>query len=235
MYIVVTGASRGIGNQIVRVLSEHSPTKIIGIARNYKNLCELRDFCLKVSKTEFIPIAYDFKQIIENEPQLAGLIKQHTDTVNILINNAGTLVSKPFEQISAEEIERTFTVNYTAPALLIKNLMPLLLKGKAHVVNITSMGGFQGSSKFKGLSHYSASKAALAILTEVLAEEYKNEGVKFNALALGSVQTEMLAEAFPGYKAPVSAEEMGKFIADFALNGHRIFNGKVLPLSVTTP
>jgi NAD(P)-dependent dehydrogenase (short-subunit alcohol dehydrogenase family) len=118
---------------------------------------------------------------------------------------------------------------------MIKNLLPLLKAGNAHIVNITSMGGYLGSAKFNGLSHYSASKAALAILTECCAEEYKNDHLSFNALALGSVQTEMLGEAFPGYKAPVNAEEMGEFIANFAINGNRFFNGKVLPVSMSIP
>ena len=105
----------------------------------------------------------------------------------------------------------------------------------AHIVNIGSMGGFQGSSKFPGLSAYSASKAALHTLTECLAQEFTEQGIKVNCLALGSAQTEMLEKAFPGYESPVMAFEMGKYIADFALTGHRFFNGKVLPVAVTTP
>ena len=97
------------------------------------------------------------------------------------------------------------------------------------------MGGFQGSSKFPGLSLYSASKGAVAVLTEAMAEEFKDEGISVNCLALGAVQTEMLEEAFPGYKAPLSADEMGKYIAGFALTGNRYFNGKILPVSVSTP
>ena len=105
----------------------------------------------------------------------------------------------------------------------------------SHIVNITSMGGFQGSSKYKGLAYYSASKAALACLTECLATEFSEAGIKVNCLALGAVQTEMFEEAFPGYKAPVDAREMGEFIADFALKGHKFFNGKILPVAVGNP
>jgi NAD(P)-dependent dehydrogenase (short-subunit alcohol dehydrogenase family) len=235
MNVVVTGASRGIGYQIVQSLAKAGVLKIIGISRNYKQLCQLKEICSQLSMTEFIPLAYDFQQITAAEPQLAGMIKQHFNHIDILINNAGTMVSKPFENITFDEINRVFNVNYVGPALLIKYLLPLLRAGQAHVVNITSMGGYQGSIKFKGLSHYSASKAALAVLTECLAEEYKTEGLVFNALALGAVQTEMLAEAFPNFKAPVSAEQMGEFIANFAMNGKTFFNGKVLPVSLSTP
>jgi len=235
MNVVVTGASRGIGLEIVKALAKSGVLKIIGISRNYKQLCDLKDVCSQLSMTEFVPLQYDFQQILMSEPKLAGLIKQHMNHIDVLINNAGTLVNKPFEQISADEISRVFTVNYMAPSLLIKNLLPLLKAGQAHVVNITSMGGFQGTAKFKGLSHYSASKAALASLTECLAEEYKMDGLVFNALALGAVQTEMLSEAFPNYKAPVTSEQMGEFIANFSLNGKSFFNGKIIPVSLSTP
>jgi NAD(P)-dependent dehydrogenase (short-subunit alcohol dehydrogenase family) len=97
------------------------------------------------------------------------------------------------------------------------------------------MGGFQGSMKFKGLSYYSASKAALACLSECLANEFADSNISVNCLALGAVQTEMLEEAFPGYKAPVTAKEMAGFISYFAINGHKFYNGKILPVAVSTP
>ena len=106
----------------------------------------------------------------------------------------------------------------------------------AHVVSISSMGGIQGSLKFGGLAAYSSSKGALITLSEILAEEYKERGIIFNTLALGAVQTEMLAEAFPDYyKANISPQEMAHYIADFALNGSKVFNGKVLQVANTTP
>lgn len=234
MNVVITGASRGIGYQLVLEFARRGASKILGIARNYKQLCLLKELCHeKFPSVDFIAVAYDLQGITQNEPQLAGLIKQNLQKVDIVINNAGLLNKKPFESCSADDILRVFDVNYFGPALLIKNLMPLLKVSKGHVVNITSMGGFQGSVKFKGLSHYSASKAALTVLTECLAEEYKEDGVTFNALALGSVQTEMFSEAFPGIHAPVNPEEAASFIAEFATNGKRYFNGKVLPVSLS--
>jgi NAD(P)-dependent dehydrogenase (short-subunit alcohol dehydrogenase family) len=235
MNVVVTGASKGIGFQIVQAFAKLGALKIIGVSRNYKQLIQLKEICSQISMTEFVPVSFDFQNILQNESQISGIIKQHLTRIDILINNAGTMVRKPFDIISSEEMDRLMKVNYFAPALLIKNLIPQLKSGLAHVVNITSMGGYQGSVKFSGLSHYSASKAALTCLTECLAEEYKEEGISFNALALGAVQTEMLAEAFPECKAPLTAEEMGEFIANFAINGRRFFNGKVLPVTISTP
>jgi NAD(P)-dependent dehydrogenase (short-subunit alcohol dehydrogenase family) len=68
-----------------------------------------------------------------------------------------------------------------------------------------------------------------------MAEEFKEESIRVNCLALGSAQTEMLSKAFPDFKAPLTAEEMAKFIAYFTVQGHTYFNGKVLPVAVTTP
>lgn len=97
------------------------------------------------------------------------------------------------------------------------------------------MGGVMGSVKFDGLSLYAATKGAVSILTESLAAEFAQQGVAVNALAFGAVDTDMLRTAFPNYKAPVTATEMGSFVADFALKGHKFFNGKVLPVSSSTP
>ena len=97
------------------------------------------------------------------------------------------------------------------------------------------LGGVQGSVKFPGLSAYSSSKGAVITLTELLAEEYKETGPSFNVLALGAVQTEMLEEAFPGYRAPVTALGMATYIKDFALTGQKLYNGKLLQVSNSTP
>ena len=154
--------------------------------------------------------------------------------MDALINNAGSLIDKPFLETSSEEFKRVYRVNVFAVASLTRLIFPLI-NVKGHVVNISSMGGIQGTAKFPGLSAYSSSKGGLIILTELLAEEFKETGPAFNALALGAVQTEMLGEAFPGYKAPISASEMASYILDFAFNGQQLYNGKVLPIASSTP
>ncbi|MGB5693734.1 MAG: SDR family oxidoreductase, partial [Flavobacteriaceae bacterium] len=155
-------------------------------------------------------------------------------SVDILINNAGSLVNKPFMETSIEEFVGVFQVNVFGVAGLIQTIVPYMGKS-GHVVNISSMGGIQGSAKFPGLSAYSSSKGALITLSELLAEEFKETGPMFNALALGAVQTEMLEEAFPGFKAPVTALEMAEYIKRFAQEGNLYFNGKVLQVSNSTP
>ena len=125
-------------------------------------------------------------------------------------------------------------MNVFGVAEITKGILPFLQRG-SHVVTMSSMGGIQGSMKFGGLAAYSSAKGAVITLSELLAEEYKEQQIAFNVLAIGAVQTEMLAEAFPDYKAPLSAQEMANYIYDFSLTGNKFYNGKVLQVSSTTP
>ncbi|MBL6646612.1 MAG: SDR family oxidoreductase [Flavobacteriaceae bacterium] len=219
--IIVTGASRGIGRAIVDVFKSQGH-RVWALSRNTAELSQLPD-------VESVSLD------IGNEHEIKNWISSFDDqTFDVLINNAGLLVNKPFSETTAKDFEAVYRVNVFGVANLIRNLLPLLTP-QTHIVNISSMGGINGTSKFPGLAAYSSSKGALGILTELLAEEFKDHGPSVNALALGAVQTEMLEEAFPGYKAPLDADQMASYIADFALNGHLFYNGKVLPLSSSTP
>jgi NAD(P)-dependent dehydrogenase (short-subunit alcohol dehydrogenase family) len=154
--------------------------------------------------------------------------------IDILINNAGLLINKPFAALTHQDFTESYQVNVIGIMEATQVLLPLLAPN-AHIVNISSMGGFQGSLKFAGLTAYSTSKAALCAFTELFAEEHKSTGIHMNCLCLGAVQTEMLSAAFPGYVAPTSAAEMAHFIADFALNSGAFFNGKIIPVSSSNP
>jgi short-subunit dehydrogenase len=231
--ILITGASRGIGYAVVKKLTFQGDHHILAMSRNIIGLEILKEDCDYTN----LRVKYFNLEDEINLPKIKELVSEFPNgKIDILINNAGVLINKPFEEFNLDDMLKIFHVNFFSAAELIRNLIPYMGKNsKSHVVNISSMGGFQGSSKFSGLSVYSASKAALSCLTECLAEEFKERNISFNCLALGAVQTEMLAEAFPGYKAPLLATEMADYIADFALNGNRFFNGKVIPVSVSTP
>ena len=233
MNIVVTGASRGIGYELVKQLSNDPSRNILAMARNLEALKELRSACREQSGSEIIIESVD---ISENgfQTRLEERMDRMMPRVDILVNNAGLLINKPFADLDAEDFDDLFAVNVKGAFLLSRMLLPRF-NTPAHIVNIGSMGGFQGSVKFPGLSLYSASKGALAVLSECMAEEFQEQDVRVNCLALGSAQTEMLAEAFPGFRSPVSAGQMAAFISDFCLKGHHFFNGKVLPVAVTTP
>jgi NAD(P)-dependent dehydrogenase (short-subunit alcohol dehydrogenase family) len=223
--IIITGTSRGIGFELALQFADVGH-QVLAISRKMpKSLMEHSNItCLSIDISD------------ENEmEQVEKFVKDSwSNKVDVLINNAGLLVNKPFEQLTTSDFEKVYRVNVFAVAELTRICIPFMKKG-SHVVTVSSMGGVQGSMKFPGLAAYSSSKGAVITLSELLAEEYKESGISFNVLALGSVNTEMLQEAFPGYEAPLSAKEMANYIFDFSLNGNKYYNGKVLQVSSTTP
>ncbi|HUH25458.1 MAG TPA: SDR family oxidoreductase [Flavobacterium sp.] len=222
--IIITGTSRGIGAELVKQFAAEGH-KVIAISRKANP-----EFA---SLTNVVYKSVDLSNP-EQLDQLASELKTEFKTIDVLIHNAGAIVNKPFAEITAQEFEYVYKVNVFGVAALNRVVLPFMPQG-AHVVTISSMGGVQGSSKFPGLAAYSSSKGAVITLSELLAEEYKEQGIAFNVLALGAVQTEMLQEAFPGYQAPINPEGMATYIKDFALNGNTFFNGKVLQVSSSTP
>jgi short-subunit dehydrogenase len=185
MNIVITGASRGIGYEVAKLFSSKGDNHIVAIARNDSKLLELQNECLSLNtKAQVHPIAFDLEKTGRVKDHLLTEIQKTIKNIDLIINNAGLLINKPFDKLSETEISSMIQLNLTAPALIIQALLPLMNK-PGHIVNISSMGGFQGSQKFPGLAIYSAAKAGLASLTECLAEEYKNSGLVFNCLAIG--------------------------------------------------
>jgi len=229
--VLITGCSSGFG-RISAVEFARAGYHVYATTRN-ADACsdilvlaeqeELKLEVLQLDVTDTDEIKSTITQVIDSSGRL-----------DVLINNAGKLISKPFLETSMAEFEEVFRVNVFGLAEVTKIVIPKMPK-EGHVVTISSMGGIQGSSKFPGLSAYSSSKGAVITLTELWAEEFKETGPCFNALALGAVQTEMLAEAFPGYQAPTTAKEMAEYIKDFSLKGHKLYNGKVLQVSSSTP
>jgi len=229
MNIVVNGGTRGIGKEIINFLAQDISNQIFVTGRNEKALNSLSVRYKNVKSFSLDMSLFDIQY-----EKFRAAVSNHFERVDILINIAGFLISKDFLQTTNDEARLIMETNFFGPASLIRILKPIMSSG-SHIVNISSMGGFQGSAKYKGLSYYSASKAALACLTECLATEFTEFGISVNCLALGAVQTEMLDEAFPGYKTPVDAKQMAEFISGFALTGHKFFNGKILPVALGNP
>jgi NAD(P)-dependent dehydrogenase (short-subunit alcohol dehydrogenase family) len=223
--VVITGTSRGIGFELAKLFAEKGHN-VLALSRNAKPLEVL-------NHNKITSLSVDLS--INSEIQKATTyIKQHWDQVDILINNAGKLINKPFQDLTSTDFLEVYKVNVFGVAEITKQMLPFLQKG-SHVVTMSSMGGIQGSMKFAGLAAYSSAKGAVITLSELLAEEYKEQQISFNVLAIGAVQTEMLEEAFPDYKAPLSAQEMANYIYNFSLTGNKFYNGKVLQVSSTTP
>ncbi|WP_440121180.1 SDR family NAD(P)-dependent oxidoreductase [Tenacibaculum sp. Ill] len=223
--VVITGTSRGIGFELAQQFANQGH-QVLALSRNTKPLEQ-------INHSNITTISVDLSNEIDIE-KAVSFVTTEWKKVDILINNAGKLINKPFEQLTTQDFEEVYRVNVFAVAELTRNLLPFMQKG-SHVVTVSSMGGIQGSMKFPGLAAYSSAKGAVITLSELLAEEYKEQQIAFNVLALGAVQTEMLEEAFPGYEAPLSAKEMANYIFDFALTGNKYYNGKVLQVSSSTP
>jgi len=234
MNIIITGASSGVGFEAVIELAATGKHKIIALARSQDKLERLLEIANGLApEAKLYAIAFDI--VHDDYSGLQQFIGANFDNrVDVLINNAGVLINKPFAELAETDFVEMLQSNYLGHVRMIQAVLGLMPAG-SHILNIGSMGGYQGSEKFIGLSAYSASKAALHTLTECLAQELSEKDIKVNCLALGSAQTEMLEKAFPGYQSPVMAFEMGKYIADFALNGHKFYNGKVLPVALSTP
>ena len=223
--IIITGTSRGIGFELAQLFAKNN-FRVLALSRNASPLEQEQH-------PNITPLSIDLSKTADLE-KVKTYVETHWSQVDLLINNAGMLLNKPFEDTTKEDFTKVYNVNVFGVAELIQTVLPHLKKG-SHVVNISSMGGIQGSVKFAGLSAYSSSKGALITLTELLAEEYRERGISFNVLALGAVQTEMLSEAFPDFKAPLQPSEMAAYLFDFATTGNRYYNGKVLQVSSTTP
>ncbi len=223
--VIVTGSSRGIGFELVKLFAD-AGHQVLALSRNNTPISALKH-------SNIFSFSFDLSDSNDLK-KLEIFLNENWNTVDVLINNAGKLVNKPFLETSSDAFEEVYKVNVFGVAEVTKVVLPKMEK-TGHVVTISSMGGVQGSMKFPGLSAYSSSKAAVITLTELWAEEFKETGPSFNVLALGAVQTEMLEEAFPGYQAPTTAIEMASYIKDFALTGHKLYNGKLLQVSSSTP
>ncbi|WP_299434409.1 SDR family NAD(P)-dependent oxidoreductase [uncultured Maribacter sp.] len=223
--VIITGTSRGIGFELAKLFAKEGHN-VLALSRNSKSINDL-------NHKQITAIPFDLNRK-EDYTLVTEFLSENWKTVDVLINNAGALLNKPFLEISTEEFINVYKVNVFGVAEITKTVLPFIKK-EGHVLTISSMGGVQGSVKFSGLSAYSSSKGAVITLTELWAEEFKESGPSFNVLALGAVQTEMLEEAFPGYEAPITAIEMATYIKEFSLNGQKFYNGKMLQVSNSTP
>lgn len=240
MNIVITGASKGIGYNTAIYLAKNPNNKIFALSRDVNKLKKLAAECDSGNNIEIIPCD------VSNEKSVEESVKKISDKISgleVLINNAGMLINKPFAELTILDWHSVYNVNVFGVVNITKALLPLMLRGqissatntKSHLLNISSVGGINGSIKFAGLSSYSSSKGALITISECLSEELKSSGVRVNCIALGSVDTEMFKIAFPGIKASAGVLETAAWIGDFAIDGHRFFSGKIIPFSTSTP
>jgi NAD(P)-dependent dehydrogenase (short-subunit alcohol dehydrogenase family) len=227
--ILITGASRGLGYALVEAFLSSTPYKVAAVSRNSGALSSLANNAAYKDRLELI------QADICNPPDLEMIqdIVAGLPPLGVIIHNAGALLFKPFSEIAIDELRAVYEVNVFAPFMLTQKLLPYM--NATHVINISSVGGVEGSIKFPGLTAYSSSKAALNCLTEMWSEEFKDTDHSFNCLALGSVATEMFSEAFPGVPASSQPEEMASYIVNFAIEAPKVMRGKIISLSRSNP
>lgn len=224
--VIVTGASRGIGYYTALQFAKEGH-QVLALARSKDRLEELKSEKEAVGNIQILELD------LSSEYEVSKITSVF-DRVDVVINNAGALVNKPFTEISLAEMQHVYQTNVFAPYFLVQKLMPYF-SSEAHIINIGSVGGVNGTLKFPGLSIYSSSKAAASCLSECWQAEFAETDLTFNSLALGSVQTEMLEKAFPGYKAPLAPEQMATYICRFALNDAEFVRGKTVLVSRSNP
>ncbi len=223
---VVTGASGGIGSALCKQLCEQG-IRVLGVSRRAPD---------GWSSAHYRHLSIDLRHPSASEKVAAALDSTSHASLRIVIHAAAVLHSMPFELLNEGMEDEMLRLNLRLPITLTRALLPWLkVANESHSVFISSMAGFQGSLKYSGLSVYGASKAGLVGFTEAIAAEMEGSNLYFNTLCLGAVQTEMLQRAFPGYSGGVSVDEMARFIAGFAQNGHKVMNGKALPVSIGNP
>ena len=234
MKAFITGIGSGIGRETCLEFLTKG-WAVVGVVRNPNHEKELVETA-KLLKGKLVTLNLDLSDSNFQDQLNASLSSLNNPEFNVLINIAGVLSPMSVTEYSFEKIQQVLSVNFISSALIIQSLIPYMKRrGTNNIINISSMSGFQGSLRFPGLAIYGASKAALSSLTESLAVELAEYNIHINALAIGSVNTQMLKTAFPDYSSPIQPEQMAKYIYSFASEGFKLYNGKTLPVAVTNP
>jgi NAD(P)-dependent dehydrogenase (short-subunit alcohol dehydrogenase family) len=225
--ILVTGSSSGVGFSATTLLLDGG-WRVIGLARRAKEV--FRD------NPRYLPVEADLAEKDLSKKLRIATEASGIDSLDAVLLNGSGFLKASFINLNEEDVEQLYRRNVMSCFTILKWAFPLLKAGRfPQVLMITSVGGVLGTQKYPGLSAYSSGKGAQAILAECLAEEWKEEGIQVNALALGSVDTPMLREAFPGYAASMEAGDVGKYIFNWMEGEGLLFNGKVLQVSRGTP
>ena len=224
--IFITGGNRGIGKGLVEIFSENS--KVYFSARNEHKAKSV------IESIGNENIDYVIMDVADERNVLNGIesLKEKTDSIDILINNAGILIPGLKHKIDAvetddESILKTFNINTVGVLRVCKAVLPLM-RATSRIINISSgMGQMEGMST--GSVAYRLSKSALNALTIVLSQELLSKDIKVNAICPGWVQTDM-----GGYEATLTVKESVESIKKFALsdnfpNGKFLRHGELLP------
>lgn len=187
--VLITGASRGIGRETARLFHEKGFNVIINY---YKSETE----ALKLQNELKNSVA--IKADVSSESDVEKMVKAAAErfgTIDVLVNNAGIAQQKLFTDISAEDWNRMICVNLTSVYNTCRHVVPLMISQKSgKIINVSSMWGITGASCEV---HYSAAKAGVIGFTKALAKELGPSGINVNAVAPGTVMTDMCKDFDP--------------------------------------
>lgn len=218
---IVTGGSTGIGRASAEMLAARGAFVAI-FARSLAALQEV------ASQHEGRMLAIDGDV---GDPEAIERLFLETESrfgdCDILVNCAGMIDPKPFLDIAPEQWDRMFAVNVRGTYLATRRALPSMMARRAGaIVNVASISGVIGPEKFPGFVSYAASKAAVISMTEALAVEVKQYGIRVNSVSPGSVDTRMWAEASGGAPALTTADEVAEVICFLASERARAVNGQ---------
>lgn len=193
----VTGGSRGIGRAIVEKLSKEGYTVAFTYLHSEKEAKEVARLCGALA----------IRADSEREEEIVGAVDTALDAlthIDVLVNNAGVSSFCLFDEITTPEWERILRINLTAPFLYSRAVLPSMIRRKqGRIINISSMWGLVGAAMEV---HYSTAKAGLIGMTKALAKEVGPSGITVNAVAPGTVDTEMNAHLSEEDRAALAAD-----------------------------
>jgi len=218
---IVTGASAGIGRSTAAMLADRG-ARVVVFSRSAERLREL----VAKHEEQMIAVTGDVADPAAINRLFDECASRFGDC-DVLVNNAGMIDPKPLVETTPEEWDRMFAVNVRGVYLASRRALPSMIAKRAGaIVNVASISGVIGPEKFPGWVSYCASKGAVISLTEALAVEVKEHGVRVNCVSPGSVDTAMWAEASGGAPANMTADEVAKTILFLASDASRPMNGQ---------
>ena len=186
--VIVTGASTGIGHATALLLAERGYTVFAGVRK------EADREALEAEHERLRPIILDVT-VPADVARAIDSVRESGATLRGLVNNAGIAVAGPLEYLPLEELRRQFEVNVYGPIAMAQAALPLLRETQGRIVVIGSIAG-RMSAPFIG--PYSASKAAIAALTDALRMELATSGIRVSLLEFAAVKTPIWAKGRRG-------------------------------------
>ena len=231
--IIITGASGGIGNSIVRKLDEQG-ANIVATGTRIEKLQELKNDLPNIKILNF-----DISQNDKIEEFIENATKELDGSLDCVINNAGITQDNLAIRMSLEEWKKVIDINLTSTFLISKFAIKKMLKNKSgKIVNITSVVGHTGNL---GQANYTASKAGLTAMSKSLAIEYAKKNININCISPGFIKTKMTDKLDEKFKDAIinkipsarlgEPEDIANAVVFLCSNQSNYINGETLHIN----